>query len=146
MAKYRWSNPQEWLGDKLTQLANDDEYPEILEIARTLSGMVDADQVQNLFQNEMDSNGYFTSSDLMTCDECGEGFDPSQMADPEQHLTLDREQAVCLDCHRDWLNFENLTCKACSCEQPGCTTCPGQGGSDASHEGSGEADDRPNEG
>jgi hypothetical protein len=116
MARYRWQSPQEWLEGKLTCLANEDEYPEILSIARTLVGMVDANQILAVFQEEMENQGYFVPSDLINCPECGEGYDKSQMADPEQHLSLNRE-LVCLNCHREWIAIEDLQCRGCKEEE-----------------------------
>jgi hypothetical protein len=54
-----------------------------------------------------------TPSDLISCPECGEGFDKSQMADPEQHLSLNRE-LICMNCHRDWVQIEDLRCRGCN--------------------------------
>jgi nitrate/TMAO reductase-like tetraheme cytochrome c subunit len=113
MAEYRWDSPHEWLRDKLNKLANDDEINEILSIAQQLSAHLDADVLQDLFQREMDDEGYFTATDAKTCSDCGGNFDSSQMADPEIHTTIDREQLTCLDCHHEWLKFDQVHCKIC---------------------------------
>jgi hypothetical protein len=53
---YRWANPHEWLFDK----AHDEWTPEQLFAAfRDIVEKCDADTLQDLFQTEMDRDGYF---------------------------------------------------------------------------------------
>jgi len=54
--RYRWSHPAEWLDHWI------DEHQEVDaldHLARELASKLDADQIQDLFQDEMDADGYF---------------------------------------------------------------------------------------
>lgn len=53
--KYKWNSPNEWLNDKI------DSYDphELRLIAKTLATRLDADEVQDEFQSDMDEDGYF---------------------------------------------------------------------------------------
>ena len=71
----KWNHPQDRLDDYLTSLA---EPPvsvcNLLGIARTLAGKLDSDQIQDLFQDEMEADGYFDPLiELVECPACG-GF------------------------------------------------------------------------
>lgn len=52
---YRWKNPHHWLMDKMRE-ANGGQ---LLNITVALLRMVDADQIQDRFEREMDEDGYF---------------------------------------------------------------------------------------
>ncbi len=52
---YRWSDPHDWLMDKLEGAGED----AILAYAKAMVRSLDADTLQELFQNEMDADGYF---------------------------------------------------------------------------------------
>lgn len=56
---YRWAHPSEWLVERLHRFAVNKDVEALhwtaLELARTLDG----DQIQDLFQDEMDADGYF---------------------------------------------------------------------------------------
>ena len=54
--QYKWSHPAEWLIERI----QNDTASRVREYAVALLGMVDADQIQDVFQSEMDSDGYFT--------------------------------------------------------------------------------------
>ena len=114
MSAGRWSNPQEWLSDKIGQLADKDEMNEIVTIAHSLMNMLDADQIQDGFQQEMTDDGYFTPTDLVQCSDCGDMVHKSKLTDPEHHAVFDREEQVCLDCHRMWIDGDVLDCRECN--------------------------------
>ncbi len=52
---YKWDSPADWLADKI----NDARIPELASIANALLTLVDNDQIQDVFQAEMDADGYF---------------------------------------------------------------------------------------
>ena len=54
--KFRWNSPQEWLEEKLR---GTDDPIELHAYATSLLSLLDADQVQDLFQSEMAADGYF---------------------------------------------------------------------------------------
>ena len=54
-ARYRWSHPLEWLQEWI----RDAEEIELRTLARQLAELLDADQIQDLFQSEMSDDGYF---------------------------------------------------------------------------------------
>ncbi len=61
--EYRWTHPSEWLADKIssyTSLRDADAITQLADLARALAGLLDGDQIQDLFQAEMDADGYFT--------------------------------------------------------------------------------------
>ncbi len=61
--QYRWSHPIEWLQGKIDDLANqrdkDVAVTELRSIASELAGHLDGDTIQDIFQSEMDADGYF---------------------------------------------------------------------------------------
>lgn len=57
---FRWDHPLDWLNaqiDDCESLAN------LKGLARALAGQLDGDQIQDLFQAEMDRDGYFDPLD-----------------------------------------------------------------------------------
>ena len=60
--RYRWSHPSEWLSFHVDRLANDDSaeaHSELVKLVMSLASLLDGDQIQDLFQDEMDRDGYF---------------------------------------------------------------------------------------
>jgi hypothetical protein len=66
--QYRWNNPQEWLLEKASQYADDVHKggSTAIHAASCLYSLIDslvnrsdADSIQNLFEAEMDEDGYF---------------------------------------------------------------------------------------
>jgi hypothetical protein len=57
--KYRWENPHEWLLDRIARAAEDGDNGWLLAAVRLMASRLDADDVQDLFQTEMDEDGYF---------------------------------------------------------------------------------------
>ena len=57
--EYKWDTPAEWLEEKARKLSACGDDGEVMTILITLLGMVDSDQIQETFQNEMDCDGYF---------------------------------------------------------------------------------------
>lgn len=52
---YRWANPHEWLIQKMRFMNPTDLYSTAVELAKQLDG----DRIQELFQHDMDLDGYF---------------------------------------------------------------------------------------
>jgi hypothetical protein len=59
MATYKWAGPHEWLMEKAQTAAENTDVAELLDIINTLVLHIDADAIQDHFQNEMDRDGYF---------------------------------------------------------------------------------------
>ncbi len=57
--RYRWACPFDWLTERLADLARRGAIEELWEHAGTLASQLDSDQIQDLFQSEMDADGYF---------------------------------------------------------------------------------------
>lgn len=55
--RYRWSHPQEWLQDYIKERSEDAN--ELFSLASELAQHLDGDQIQDLFQSDMDADGYF---------------------------------------------------------------------------------------
>lgn len=55
MARYKWDNPAEWLSEKAQSWGEDALRAALNELARH----VDFDDIQDIFQDEMDADGYF---------------------------------------------------------------------------------------
>jgi hypothetical protein len=60
--QYKWDSPQEWLASLIqTRIkANDHEGVSELLMAIVNSGKLDSDDLQDIFQSDMDEDGYFT--------------------------------------------------------------------------------------
>ena len=56
---YRWAHPIEWLDEKITALSQADRVDELCSLARELGAKLDGDTIQDLFESEMDADGYF---------------------------------------------------------------------------------------
>lgn len=55
--QYKWSHPSEWLDDYIDTIGSLSEMRDLaLDVARQLDG----DQIEDLFQAEMEADGYFT--------------------------------------------------------------------------------------
>lgn len=52
---YRWNGAHDWLADKLEGIGED----ALLAFAQRMSQLMDADDIQEAFQEEMDADGYF---------------------------------------------------------------------------------------
>ncbi len=63
MTTYKWSSPQSWLDDRIQALAEKRDVNGLVEVINALIFHVDADQIQDIFQSEMDSDGYFKPDD-----------------------------------------------------------------------------------
>lgn len=61
--RYRYDNPHEWLESHIAELDIDDNRLELLAIIRALASVLDSDQIQDLFQSDMDADGYFQTID-----------------------------------------------------------------------------------
>ena len=55
MSKYKWDSPFEWLAEK----AEDWDREQLLDTLTTVAGALDSDTLQDIFQDEMDQDGYF---------------------------------------------------------------------------------------
>lgn len=56
---YSWEHPSDWLGDKIDAYANAKNLNELRALANHLMSKLDEDDIQDLFQPEMDADGYF---------------------------------------------------------------------------------------
>jgi hypothetical protein len=63
MTTYRWSSAQEWLEEKLEKLAEAGDIKELAGIANALMYKVEGDDIQDIFQSEMEEDGYFKPDD-----------------------------------------------------------------------------------
>jgi hypothetical protein len=68
MAQYKWDSPGEWLIEKINSFEMLDFY-KLREIALIMARELDSDELQDLFQPEMDDDGYFT--EVGVCKHCG---------------------------------------------------------------------------
>ncbi len=59
MSECQWDSPQEWLANKIEDLTDENNILELHKICQHLFNLVDSDQIQELFQQEMDEDGYF---------------------------------------------------------------------------------------
>jgi hypothetical protein len=57
--QYRWAHPIEWLEERISALANDANIDGLSDIARACAGVLDSDTIQDIFQSDMDADGYF---------------------------------------------------------------------------------------
>jgi hypothetical protein len=81
MAKYKFENAHDWLDSYLTRLAEANDVAALFSEAKNLALMLDADQIQDEYQTEMDNDGYFddeessdddsSDDDINVCPECG---------------------------------------------------------------------------
>jgi hypothetical protein len=55
--KYKWGSPHVWLTDCL--MRGRWTPSEVTGVAINLTSILDGDEIQDLFQNEMDESGYF---------------------------------------------------------------------------------------
>lgn len=59
---YRWSHPGQWLEHHIDQLrdsGSDYARLDLASLARRLGEQLDSDTIQDLFQGEMEEDGYF---------------------------------------------------------------------------------------
>jgi len=54
---YKWNNPQEWFQSYVER--NKDNPVELFNLCLLLAGQLDSDTIQDLFQADMDADGYF---------------------------------------------------------------------------------------
>jgi len=54
---YRWESPHDWLDSHLEKVSA--EPGELLSEAKELARKLDADQIQDIYQSDMDADGYF---------------------------------------------------------------------------------------
>lgn len=56
---YRWASAHDWLQAHIHNFFRTNRNDKLREIAQQLANQLDADEIQDLFQNEMDADGYF---------------------------------------------------------------------------------------
>jgi hypothetical protein len=56
MSKYKWANPNEWLIDVIKKT---DDIQTLKSIFFSFISGLDSDYIQDIFQDEMDADGYF---------------------------------------------------------------------------------------
>lgn len=57
MSNYRWDSASEWLLEKVREKSDDPSY--LMGVIDCLIDKVDSDDIQDIFQSEMDEDGYF---------------------------------------------------------------------------------------
>lgn len=89
MARYKWASPGEWLRQKIQTAASENDVVELMSICNTLLPHVDNDTIQDEFQSDMDSDGFFQDLDItekLTARQCMEllieaGEDEGELVD-----------------------------------------------------------------
>jgi len=66
MPKYKYASVYEWFAEWAGKLNETELYNEL----QALAAKVDADTLQDLYQSEMDADGYFTEIREGYCDDC----------------------------------------------------------------------------
>ena len=66
MKKYKWGSPYEWLEDKVQSW----DVCELRTALLTLAMQTDGDEIQGLFQGDMEDDGYF-DTEKHPCSLCG---------------------------------------------------------------------------
>ena len=64
MTRYRYEHPAEWLDAYIRRHADDPEW--LLGVILALTSKLTGDDIQDLFQAEMDADGYFDDLDKPT--------------------------------------------------------------------------------
>lgn len=59
MPRYKYADPQEWLAERARDWSHDRLYLELMELAR----QTDSDTLQDIYQSDMDADGYFEDLD-----------------------------------------------------------------------------------
>jgi hypothetical protein len=65
MATYKWASPYEWLCDKADEWTPKQVKATLISVAF----LHDSDTIQDLFESEMDEDGYFDDTDITLSDE-----------------------------------------------------------------------------
>ena len=85
MARYKWDSPQEWLIQYASKLDASKLFQEFSILVQEL----DADKIQDLYQSDMDADGYFTDLDARAEDDeectCPEADHPHRHCGEEGH-------------------------------------------------------------
>ena len=63
MKSYRWTSPNEWLSD---QLAATDDPAKLRGYLTAILDLLDPDMLQDVFQTEMEQDGYFQSTGVQS--------------------------------------------------------------------------------
>jgi hypothetical protein len=53
---YKWATPYHWLFDKIHEV----DYPGLLGITTQLACIIDHEDIEDLFQTEMENDNYYT--------------------------------------------------------------------------------------
>lgn len=71
--RYRWSHPSAWLTEKVDET----DVAGLRSIIGELLGVVDGDDIQHLFQSDMEADGYFQDLNApRDCPDCGTQLTP----------------------------------------------------------------------
>lgn len=57
--EYKWDSPLDWLTDRITNLLREGDTATLARDFRQLAEIVDGDAMQDLFQSDMQADGYF---------------------------------------------------------------------------------------
>jgi hypothetical protein len=70
---YKWDNPHEWF-EQFWRGKIEQGSSELYSIGMELARQLDSDGIQDLFQSDMDADGYFQEVATAECPSCGESF------------------------------------------------------------------------
>lgn len=71
---YKWDTAHEWLIEYASKLNESQLFQEFTVLVQKLDG----DTIQDLYQSEMDAQGYFDEAATAECPACGEAFSDRQ--------------------------------------------------------------------
>jgi hypothetical protein len=63
MARYKWESAHDWLYWKVCSLENTNDARELATMFRMVLSSLDGDSLQDLFQDDMEEDGYFQDLD-----------------------------------------------------------------------------------
>jgi hypothetical protein len=63
MARYKYESGHDWLAEKLRGFASDGNAAELLGFANVMATKLDPDDLQEIFQSDMDADGFFDDLD-----------------------------------------------------------------------------------
>jgi hypothetical protein len=97
MARYRWATPYKWLDEK----SNDWDICDLRNALMNLALVSDSDTLQDVFEDEMDGDGYFDDLDAPHCAERGCIIEEYDVRWGSPHIEVSDGGVLCDDCYRD---------------------------------------------
>jgi hypothetical protein len=102
--KYRWSYPSDWLESRLkeyTEQGQSDAITNLYNTATALASKLSSDEIQDLFQSEMDADGYFDPLPIHSQRRFADSR--SACGADEGETTLYDEEVTCEECREGLL-------------------------------------------